>query len=105
MSEFLPVARESELEGIAGRAFELGGRRIALFCAGGEYFALDDSCPHRGGSLSAGWVEEGKVYCPLHGWDFELRTGRCSTRPDSPARRHDVKVEEGTVFVRIADGE
>ncbi|MCZ6786834.1 MAG: Rieske 2Fe-2S domain-containing protein [Planctomycetota bacterium] len=71
------VARHAELptDG-TGLALEVAGRAIALFIADGEVRAIDDSCPHQGGSLGLGVVLEGEVTCPWHGWHFELATGR-----------------------------
>jgi nitrite reductase/ring-hydroxylating ferredoxin subunit len=52
------------------------GRTIAIFRAQGELYAIDDCCPHHGGPLGEGDLEGLKVACPLHGWTFELATGR-----------------------------
>lgn len=54
-----------------------GSRLIALFNDGGEFFAIDDTCPHQGASLGEGTLHEGRVICPWHGWIFEVRTGIC----------------------------
>lgn len=51
------------------------GRVIAVFRHEGQLCALDDTCPHRGGPLGKGDVEDGAVHCPLHGWAFDLKTG------------------------------
>ncbi|MCP3920868.1 MAG: Rieske 2Fe-2S domain-containing protein [bacterium] len=61
-----------------GLSIPVAGRQIALFRTGAELHALDDSCPHRGGSLGLGVVLDGAVTCPWHGWHFDLDTG-CNT--------------------------
>lgn len=38
--------------------------------------AIEDACNHAGASLSEGWIEEGCVVCPVHGYAFELATGK-----------------------------
>ncbi len=53
---------------------------VALFNVGGIVFAVDDRCPHEGGSLSRGLVEAGTVRCPVHGACFDLATG-CALEP------------------------
>lgn len=59
-----------------GRVFEIGARRIAVFrTRQGELFATQAECPHRGGPLADGLLGAGRVVCPLHGLQFELRTG------------------------------
>ncbi len=54
----------------------VGDYDIAVFNVDGEFFAIDDVCPHFAGSLHEGTVAGGIVTCPLHGWSFDLRTGR-----------------------------
>jgi nitrite reductase (NADH) small subunit len=83
------------------RTVEVAGRRLALVNAGGSFHAIDDACPHRGGALGAGFVDGSKVYCPLHGWDFDVRTGDCGTRPDKPVRTYRTEVRDGRVFVEL----
>jgi len=55
------------------RAIDANGRRIALFRTAGGVFALDNTCPHRGGPLSEGDVIGGEIVCPWHLWGFERR--------------------------------
>ena len=42
----------------------------------GRYAALDNRCPHQGGPLGEGSIEEGWLRCPWHGWDYHPTTGR-----------------------------
>jgi nitrite reductase (NADH) small subunit len=59
-----------------GRTFEVAGERIAVFnTRSGQVFAVEASCPHRGGPLADGLVGEGIVICPLHASKFNLATG------------------------------
>lgn len=48
----------------------------------GEIQCLADVCLHRGGSLSNGWVTDGNVTCPYHGWEFE-GSGQCVHVPSA----------------------
>lgn len=59
-----------------GVALEIGRTSVALFRVGDELHALDDMCPHSGGPLSEGPLEDGCVSCPWHGARFELASGR-----------------------------
>jgi nitrite reductase (NADH) small subunit len=61
-----------------GRAFEVDGRRIAVFrTRRGAIFALDNRCPHKGGPLAEGMLAGEAVVCPLHAFKFALATGDC----------------------------
>ena len=68
-----------------GRIFEVGSSRVAIFrTRRGELFATQAECPHRGGPLADGIVGEGRVVCPLHGLEFDLRTGEAVARQCEP---------------------
>jgi nitrite reductase/ring-hydroxylating ferredoxin subunit len=49
---------------------------VLVVWADGEVHALEDACNHAGASLAEGWVEDACVVCPMHGYVFELRTGK-----------------------------
>ncbi|HTI70173.1 MAG TPA: Rieske 2Fe-2S domain-containing protein [Candidatus Limnocylindria bacterium] len=83
------------------RTVEVQGRRLALCNVDGAFYAVDDSCTHRGGSMGAGCLENGQLMCPLHGWAFDPRTGACLTREDKPLRSYPVSVREGKVWVTV----
>jgi 3-phenylpropionate/trans-cinnamate dioxygenase ferredoxin component len=77
---------------------------IAVFNVDGELFAIDDTCTHQDASLADGWVEGCAVECPLHAACFDLRTGMPSGPPAKlPVRTHEVVVDDGVVYVRIAE--
>ena len=60
-----------------GRTFTINDQIVAVFNIDGELFAIDDFCPHVGGSLGDGKVEGKLVVCPLHDWKFDLTNGDC----------------------------
>lgn len=51
------------------------GKTIAVFNVGGTLYAIDDSCPHAGGSLVVGKLDGRFVACPSHGLKFDLASG------------------------------
>ena len=101
MSEFVSVADASSLPPGQGRTVQANGLQLALWNLAGEYFCLDDTCPHRGGPLGAGTLENGIVCCPLHGWGFDARTGACQERPDKPVKCYPTRVVDGQVQVLV----
>lgn len=76
------------------------GEEIALFRTKGAFYALNNSCPHQGGPLVAGDVENGAVTCPWHGWQFSLKTGDCLTGGE-PCTTYQVVEEEGVLYLKI----
>ena len=55
-------------------------QEIAVFKHEGKLCAMQNICPHEGGQLSAGWIEDGAVVCPLHGYKFDLSNRRLHNR-------------------------
>lgn len=88
-----------------GRALSVTCRhqRICLTHHGGEFAALDDRCPHQGGPLGEGTIENGMLRCPWHGWDFHPITGKPPGGFDDGVDTFPVKVEDGKIWVALAE--
>ena len=83
MGTYVKVARAGEISAESGKLVEAAGKQIALFHVGGKYYALDNTCTHRGGPLSEGQIMGLEVECPWHGAHFSLETGQV-LRPPAP---------------------
>jgi nitrite reductase/ring-hydroxylating ferredoxin subunit len=98
------------------KVVEVNGRAIVVFNLGGEFFALNDRCPHKGGPLSKGRLtglvessEPGEyrysrrgeiIRCPWHSWEYDIRTGQSWCDPQRVrTRRYTVTVERGARLV------
>jgi len=64
-----------------GKFVAIGGFGLAVFLDGGQVFVLDNTCPHAGGDLAEGSIEEGCVVCPWHNWTFHLDSGQLRGAP------------------------
>lgn len=86
-----------------GRGLEVvvSGRIVGLFRSGDEVLAIDGVCPHQGGPLAQGTIEQGCAVCPWHGWCFDLRTGRHHVHPNLFQEVFPVRVDAGDVYVAI----
>lgn len=80
---------------------EAAGEAIALFRVGDEVHAVESTCPHRGGPLAFGELRGATVFCPLHAWAFDVRTGRCDEFPEASLRTFAVHVEGGEVQIEL----
>jgi nitrite reductase/ring-hydroxylating ferredoxin subunit len=76
-----------------------GGSIIALARRGDSYYALDNRCPHAGGPLCEGTVDNEALVCPWHGREYALATGKCEGY-EAVATYH-VEVREDGVFVSL----
>lgn len=76
------------------------GRRIGIFReTDGSWAAIELNCRHQKADLTYGRRRGDIVVCPLHSWEYDLRTGECLTVPDSPLRRFSIEVRDGEVFL------
>jgi len=102
MSKTVKVAQTSDLLPGTGKVVQADGRNIALFNVEGAFFAVDNTCTHRGGPLGEGKLSADTVECPWHGAHFNVKTGAVTRRPASAGvRSFAVKVEGNDVFVEI----
>ena len=91
MSTLHQIAQKKDLEPGQGLSVEVEDKKIALFNIDGSYYAIDDTCTHRGGPLSEGSVEGTVVTCPWHGARFDVTSGEVS----GWTRRHRRRVVQG----------
>lgn len=101
MSDFKTVAKVGSIADGQAAAFTLGGRCVAVFRDGDEYFAIDDLCPHMGASLSAGHLEDGVVTCPWHAWRFRVSDGTWCDNPCIKIDSFEVRVVVDEIQVRV----
>src|SRR5688572_27993805 len=110
------VAAVDEIPPGKRKLVEVNGRAIVVFNLAGEFFALNNRCPHRGGSLAHGiqtglvqspepgcydYSRQGEmVKCPWHGWEFDIRTGKSWCDPSRVRiRQYPVAVKPGAELV------
>lgn len=101
MGPMIAVCRVDEVVDGRGHAVEVEGLPIAIFNDGGRFHVLIGRCPHAGGLLGQGWIEEGEAVCPLHRWQFKLETGRCTTIRGATVHRFRSEVRDGQVWAEI----
>jgi nitrite reductase/ring-hydroxylating ferredoxin subunit len=94
-----------ELEEGRGRYAEVDGFRLAVFLHEGQVYVMDNYCPHAGGNLAAGWVEDGCAVCPWHAWMFRLESGQLRDSPGVVVKTYPVRLlrREGKPVLVQAD--
>jgi thiamine pyrophosphate-dependent acetolactate synthase large subunit-like protein/nitrite reductase/ring-hydroxylating ferredoxin subunit len=78
-----------------------GHQGICLTHYKGKFSALDNSCPHQGGPLGEGSIENGLLRCPWHGWDFDPCTGKSPGGFDDGMDTFEIKEEGNAIYVGI----
>ena len=101
MSSFVRVAAISDLQPGQCKVVVAEGQQIALFNVGGTFYALDNTCLHRGGPLGEGFLEGKIVTCPWHGWTYDVTNGVCVVNPNITIKTYQVKVEGSDVQVGV----
>ena len=76
------------------------GRIFAVYNVDGNFHVLDGICPHAGGPLGKGVLENGTVTCPWHGWQFDVATGQHCLNETICQTSYDAEVIDGMVCIR-----
>ena len=105
--EFFFACQISEIpaSGRRGKVVSMEGTEVALFNFDGKIFAISNICPHEMSPLLASGIvdlEARTVACPLHGWTFEIVTGKM-VGASGGVPVYDVRVESDEVWLRLRE--
>jgi len=78
---FLRAARKDEIPAGTIREFQVDGATLAISNVDGTFYAIHNTCLHRGGPLGEGELKGKVVTCPWHGWQYDVSTGKASLNP------------------------
>jgi len=95
------VAQVSDIPPGSGKVVEANGKTIAVFNCDGTFYAIDNTCKHRGGPLGEGSLSGATVTCPWHGWEYDVTSGGCQTDPSITVQKFAVKVDGDDVLVSV----
>jgi len=102
MSQFVRICSASEVPGEGQVAeFTVQGRALCVVKVNGAIAVLDGVCPHEGGPLGEGFVEDGRVVCPWHAYAFDPRTGVSDQDPEVKAEVFEAKMADGELLVSL----
>jgi nitrite reductase/ring-hydroxylating ferredoxin subunit len=76
------------------------GMELALYNVNGEFYAIENFCPHKGAPLAGGHLCGHEVECDWHGWRFDVRTGECLTNRGA-VETYEVIIENGWIKIRV----
>lgn len=101
MTEFIKAAKTQDIEAGHGVVADCSGKPVAIFNIGGEFHAVANTCPHRGGPLGEGECEGAIVTCPWHAWRFDVTTGCNADNPSLKIIKYKLKVDGDDILVEI----
>ena len=114
VSEFVKIARITELREGTMKKVMVSGRGILLVMVKGRYYAVDALCPHLEGDLSEGTIQDTILTCPMHHSRFDIRDGHVirwtdltgirfsidsRSHPPRPLNRYPVRLEADQILI------
>ena len=102
--KWYPAANAGEIPEREGRKVKFRDLEVAVFYINGEYRAIDNICPHRGGPLADGIVAGESVFCPLHNWKFDLKSGCALSGGTGQVKTYPVKLIDNKICIAFDEG-
>ena len=100
--ELVKVASIGQIPPGKALRVEIGEEPVAIFNVDGELYAIGDTCSHEEASLSEGDIFGDVVECPLHGAEFDIKTGAARTLPAvTPVPTFPVRVEGDDILLGV----
>lgn len=97
----ITVGKVEDVPAGRGATIELlNGTELALYNIDGNFYAIENFCPHRGAPLADARLYGHIVECDWHGWRFDVETGDCLTT-DCPIESYEVVIEDGLIKVVV----
>ena len=98
----VPLGPLADLPVGLGHAFQVGDTPIAVFRSReGKVFAVEASCPHKGGPLADGMIAGDQIVCPYHTFKYDSATGKCDQPNACALKTYAVTVEGDAVYVEV----
>ena len=102
MADFIEIAPVERIPPGTGAPFTVADMDVAVFNVNGTICAIEDSCPHAGGSLGMGKLDGTIVTCPVHGMKFDVTTGCFAGTSDFGVAAYPSEVVDGKIMVSIS---
>jgi len=107
---YVKIAKTSELKSGEKKRFILESEAILLVNVDGQYFAMENTCPHMGGDLSQGNLEGSNIICPKHHAMFDVTSGKAIKNGKLlfiEAKVHDlksypIKIEDDQILIDLS---
>ncbi len=100
---WVKVAKESDLPNGRVKTVVAAKQQLCLVHHENKFSTLGNRCPHQGGPLGEGQIEEGWVICPWHAYQYDPKTGNAPEGFDDHAKSYPVKFENDDIYVGIED--
>lgn len=96
---FLRAARKNEIPPGTIREFQVDGLTLAIANVGDKFYAINNTCLHRGGPLGQGTLQGAAVTCPWHGWQYDVTTGKLVMNQAVGVKQYNIEVRGEDLWV------
>lgn len=103
--KWVKIAEENDLPNERIKTVVADKRQVCLAHHNNKFSALGNRCPHQGGPLGEGQIEDGWVICPWHAYQYDPQTGKAPEGFDDHALSYPIKLEGIDIYVGIDDTE
>ncbi len=93
------VGSVDEIKEGCAKVVSVNGEDVAVFKHEGRFYAIQHTCPHKGGPLGEGSLDGSVVTCPWHGWKFDIKTGVSPVFPTAKIKTYKVNVKGDEVSI------
>jgi nitrite reductase (NADH) small subunit len=102
-AKWVDVCRLDDIPVRGARLVKTAHGCIAMFrTSASEVYAIDDTCPHKGGPLAQGIVHDKSVTCPLHNWVISLETGEAQGADKGRVRTYALTLKDGRILLDVS---
>ena len=99
---FMRVARKDEIAAGSIREFQVEGLTVAIANVGNKFYAINNTCLHRGGPLAQGELHGAVVTCPWHGWQYDVTTGKLAANPAVGVKTYSIEVRGEDLWIEAS---
>jgi nitrite reductase/ring-hydroxylating ferredoxin subunit len=98
---FVRAARKDEIPAGSIREFQVEGKTLAIANVEGKFFAIDNTCLHRGGPLGSGPLSGKVVTCPWHAWQYDVTNGKVVQNPAAAVACYGLEVRGEDIWADL----
>ena len=95
------AAKTDERPAGSVREFQVEGTTLAIANVDGKFYAINNTCLHRGGPLGQGELQGKILTCPWHGWQYDVTTGKLTMNPTVGVKCYAVEVKGEDIWVDL----
>ena len=99
---FMRAARKDEIPAGSIREFQVEGKTLAIANVEGQFFAIDNTCLHRGGPLAQGKLSGKTVACPWHNWQYDVTSGKVVQNPAAAVACYTLEVRGEDIWANVS---